>query len=518
MAEEYTLVRDIIHDHSARMMNIKKYYPYFKLAESDFSGFRGGRFAELDMGYILMAVLRFFIEENSFKEKDVDYGEYEAFMRALYRRDFDLVLTHEEEQSLSSYIFDKIRNDGKPFSYQYFDPDEKVKKTIRMRIIDSRIRNDAISYYITSDAIEFYLDTKEIKDESTISIAQVLLGKLIETRNFRGGTEVIRRINSEVNRLKLKKNDVLAILSHDVFEGAKAYEDFVNTGIRWFDEEQKLFEKNMELIREAMSRTEQGNANGSESSAADVSAMRDIYELETELKKAIVKHSELLNACTELQLMADELINSAKYSRLRRCFDFGDAMRTVMDEDRAGLLKTLIEPMLRLNIRKSFDMISVDRLLTLPSQREEQGEPVTAAAEEESYTYEDEIEAQRIEDNFDIIIICLFDYLIQRGSFRISEFNAHMEERFGQDILKSGDYYSLLVHMCQKREYSVAEIAERPDTFFEEYAAHALESKGTADYDGLCFELKYDADGGEEENEINILDVARITNIELRRK
>ena len=41
--------------------------------------------------------------------------------------------------------------------------------------------------------------------------------------------------------LKLKKNEVLTILSGDVFAGIEAYEEFVKTGMKWFDDEEKLF-------------------------------------------------------------------------------------------------------------------------------------------------------------------------------------------------------------------------------------------------------------------------------------
>lgn len=503
MAEEYILVRDIIHNHNARMMNIKKYYPYFKLIESDFSTFQGGKYQKLDMGYILMAVLRFFIEENNFKEKDVTYDEYEAFMKTIYRRDFDLELTAGEDQSVSSYIFDKIRNDGKPFTYQYFDPSEKTKKTIRMRIIDSRIKNDEIKYYITSDAIEFYLDTKEIKDESTISIAQVLLTKMIETKNFKGGTEVIRRINSEVNRLKMRKNEVLAIMSQDVFEGTKAYEDFVNTGVKWFEEEQKLFEKNMELIHEALGRTPQDGEQ--------ITAIRDIYELETELKKAIMKHSELLNACTELQLMADEMITGAKFSRLRRSFDFADAMKTVMENDNAALIKCLIEPLLKLNIKKTFDVTAVDMLLNLHMPKEEQGELISDDDATQIYVYDDEKESERIEENFSDIILELFGYMSRHGEFKLSQFNEYLREIYGDEFLKNSDYYALLVHMCQKKEYIISEILNKPDTFFEEHIAAALKKNGITEYDTLRFVVEGTAD------EINIYDIAQITDISFKR-
>ena len=121
MEEELILTRDIIQDHSERMLNIKKYYPYFKLTENAFTQFAGGRFEELDMGYILMAVLRFFIEENNFKEKDVTYEDYETFLHGVYRRDFEIPLDEDEEKEVSAYIFDKLTNGGRPFTYEYFD-------------------------------------------------------------------------------------------------------------------------------------------------------------------------------------------------------------------------------------------------------------------------------------------------------------------------------------------------------------------------------------------------------------
>ena len=76
-------------------------------------------------------------------------------------------------------------------------------------------------YYITADGIEFYLDTKEIKDESKINVEQVLLEKMITGENFKGGIEVVKRINSEVNRLVREKDDIVDLLSYDVFAGQK---------------------------------------------------------------------------------------------------------------------------------------------------------------------------------------------------------------------------------------------------------------------------------------------------------
>lgn len=83
-------------------------------------------------------------------------------------------------------------------------------------MIESTIRDNIVWYTISPDAVEFYLDTKEIKDESRISVQQLLLEKMIQAKNFKGGTEVVERINEEVSRLALVQQDVMNTLASDV--------------------------------------------------------------------------------------------------------------------------------------------------------------------------------------------------------------------------------------------------------------------------------------------------------------
>lgn len=61
----------------------------------------------------------------------------------------------------------------------------KEEGNLRVRLLDSRVTKEGVYYRLTSEAIEFYLDTKEIQDESDISVSQVLLSKMIASRNFR---------------------------------------------------------------------------------------------------------------------------------------------------------------------------------------------------------------------------------------------------------------------------------------------------------------------------------------------
>ncbi len=503
MDRQHIMAHEMIYEHSERMQNIRKYYPFFRLMELSFAQYREGQYACLDMAYIVMALLRFFIEENNFNDKPVTYAEYQQFVCAIFRRDFDLVLCREEEEELAGYLFDKIRNEGRPFSYEYFDPSDKKRKTVRTRLIDSRIEGETVVYFITGDAIEFYLDTKEIKEESSINVAQILLEKLIRSQNFSGGVEVVRRINNEVSRLQARKNEVIAILGNDVFEGMKAYEDFVQKGIRWFAEEQKLFRRNRELIEGALKRAQEDG----------LGTIRQLYQLDLELKRAIQKHSELLAACTDLQQKADDMLKKAKLSRLRSSFQFKEAMNKIMEADRPDLLFCLVQPLFAPKIRKSFAFLNLEDMLTYSPLKEEKGESLSDSAEAVEYVFEDEKEDARIHGNYGFFIRALLDKLRREKVFTLSAWNEELQKEFGEEIFKNGDYYSFLVHMSQKKEYRIADIRKKSETFFEEIVKETLE--GTAgDYDTLSFCLYY----GSEESMIRLLNIFEVSEITFERR
>ena len=473
MTNQTTMLREIIEEHSDRIKNMKKYYPYFRLAETSLAQYREGQFACLDMGYITLAVIRFFIEENNFKEKDVTYQEYYAFLKELLKRDFELELEKEEEQDLIAFLFDKLKNEGKPFSFDYYDPADHKRKTMRSRFMDSKIENGVVYYYITSDAIEFYLDTKEIKDESTINVEQLLLEKLISTQNFRGGTEVAKRINNEVGRLMRQKNEVLGILSYDVFAGVEAFEKFMGSTMRWFKEEQKLFVRNSDLIRKALERAAADGEQGDYQSRY-YQAIDEIYQLELELKKAIARHSELLGACTVLQKKVGELVTKAKFSALKRSLDFKRMGQRLMERDRADLLEALVMPLFDVYTGKTLHLGRLEDLLMVSPEKAETAEAV-AEGEEQVYVYEDEIEDARIQKNYTLLFENLLQTLEQKDSFTLKEWQEQLTVQMGEKIVKNADYYSFLVHLSQKKEYEVKMMIEKPDTFLEEAVKVFLE-------------------------------------------
>lgn len=547
MAEKYIMIHDIMSEHKERMLNLKKYYPFFVLCETTFSQYKEGKYIELDMGYITMATLRFFINENNFHESEITYEQYEGFLAELLRREFALQAEASEEQELIGYIFDKIKNDGKAFAFTYFEPEEKRKKTARVKLIDSRIVDGVVLYHVTKDGIEFYLDTKEIKDESNISVQQLLLEKMIQSENFAGGIEVIRRINNEVNRLILQKKEVLDLLSYDVFTGAKASEAFMETAARWFEEESKLFEKNRALIDKAFQKantanrelleqesygesrnlrnrdyvsdgmpgaelSEKNNQGAGKGSLTGSAILTEIHKLDTELKKTIIRHGELIKETIELQNIADEMIARAKLRKLRPVFHFRNALKRTMDVNQPKQLGLLVAPLFMPKLRKTFAVETIDRMLESRLDNQDYSEKIEKKEVDADYIFEDELEESRIAGNFGRLFEELLEQLWKHGKTALPELMAIYEIKFGREIYKNGDVYSFLVHLAQKNQYDLKKMQKKQDTFLEGLVMKELSIEKKDQYGDINFQITYDTEhiltfGGDKNEAFTITDM-----------
>ena len=298
--DNYILMNDMVQDHEARMMHLKRYYPFFRLMDTGLSQYRDGSYGRLDMSYIVLAVLRFFIEANHFQDQPVCYEDYRQFMAGLLVRDFDFT-EEEADDELYQYIFDKLCNEGRPFELDYYDPAAHQQKTLRVRLIESELKDQQVLYRISSDAVAFYLDTKEVREESHISVAQLLLEKMIKAQNFRGGLEVIGRINMEVGRLMEERHEIQTLLNRHVTEGLAALENYHDHLMKWFSEEQRLFASNMALSARAVQKMETDRITGE--------AAEEVYQLDTALKNAMKRHEELMHAYMQMQKAGDEALS-----------------------------------------------------------------------------------------------------------------------------------------------------------------------------------------------------------------
>ena len=494
MAEEHILIDDILKNQKERMLYLKKYYPFFVLQETAMGQYKDGRYRDLDMGYITMALLRFLIQENHFNGRTVTYPEVEKFLRTVLRRDFEILPGMEgetktaEESELIRFLFDKIRNDGRPFIFPFYDPETHKKQQGYVRLVESTVQDGEVRYSITVDGIEFYLSTKEVRDESTISTEQLLLEKMIRTENFRGGIDVVRRINLEVSRLRKEREETVRLLQTDIRAGVRACEAYMGEISKWFELERQSFQKNKALVDKAVTRFSSGQG------------YQDITTLEVELKKTIESHRLLMEEAASLSRMADEMVERSKARQLRPAFDFREALRLLQEADRPEQMGMLLAPFFQPRRRKTLSVFSIDKLVNEAKEEEELTEKQEKAAPDLGFEYEDEALSRMIGGNFVLLFRELLDRVMRWGTVTLQEYSAILEVKFGKEIYRNRDYYAFLVHLAKKDRYRLQESFEEPETFLESYVSQQFSEEEKQRFRGMTLTVTYG------ENEVELRD------------
>ena len=438
--DETRLINDIVENHQERMQNLKRYYPFFRLMDIRLAQYKTGQYASVDMGYVVMAVLRFFIEYNHFRDLPVTYEAYESFMRDLLARDFQLPPDEKEDGQLIQYIFDKLQGEGRPFVMNWFDPSDHTRHVMHVRLIESYLRNMQVVYKVSADAVAFYLDTKELREESRISIAQLLLTKKIKSRDFEGGMQVLDSINVEVVRLLDEQEALGAALVRDPVKGLQDLEAYHESLLRWFDDEQRLFASNMALVQQL-------TASAGEEPLSPEAAGK-LRQLDMALKNATSRHGQLMQAYLKMQQAGERALSNAKRSRFRRSLDFMDLLGQICRANDAKLLAPVIAPLFLPKIMKTLNLSRLDDLLVMKSEGEETGEQVLPMTEREMPDMEKAAEA-RIAHNFGFFGSILRQCLEEHPRVTLQMFNEKVAETASEQALRNADYYAFLVHLCR---------------------------------------------------------------------
>ncbi len=481
MADGHALINEILHSEKERMLYLKKYYPFFVLSETSFAQYKDGQYRELDMGYILMALLRYLIEENHYKGKSSRYEEIEGFLSRLLKRDFPQCFTlagtaqDAELKELCRYIFDRIRNEGRPFIFPFYDPESHTRREGFVRLVEGQVQENEVVYSITADGIEFYLSTKEVRDESTISTEQLLLSKMIRSRNFSGGIDVIRRINLEVGLLSKERQDVVRLLREDLPTGLARSREYMDRISKWFDQERKSFQQNKALVDQAAARF----------------SSPEIMTLETELKKTIESHRLLMEEAAGLSRMAGEMTERAKLKALKPAFDFRETLRGLIREDRPEDMLQVLSPFLLPRKRRSFAIQSIDKLVNEAVLPEDEQEKRKAPKPDLDFQYEDEKLSRVVGQNFAFLFRELLDRILRWGTLTLPELNAILETRFGREVFRNRDYFAFLVHLAKKEEYDLTESLAQPETFLEGYAAELFSEEEKERFRPVHFRINY---------------------------
>ena len=270
------------------------------------------------------------------------------------------------------------------------------------------------------------------------------------------------------------------------------------TTAKWFSEEQKLFVKNKALVDKAIEKATYEKSEDGKAVSLKSKALEDISNLETELKKTIYNHSQLIAETMELQQISDKIIGRAKLRKLRPVFDFRQSLYGIMEKDSPELMANVLMPLFAPRVDKSFSMKSIDNILTLKSEDKLKGEKIEKTVLDMEFKYEDEVLDERIGKNFAKLFYELADQINKWNKVTLKELNGILEIKFGEEIFANRDYYAFLVHLAGKTSYHMEGMLNKQETLLEEMVVTYMAEEDKERFKKLSFDIEF----GKEEIDI----------------
>lgn len=500
------LVKNIIDEMDGRMENIKIFYPFLHIKKSLE---KDEEYPKYDMSAVCMAVLSFLIYEGRLKYKGVSLDEITIFLDEFITKVYADCLEREDLTKLSSFVLDKIQNNGSNFLYKYYsykfsDYRQKIIKIIEMKLSDEN--DNLLYYYITKDGLDFFLKTKEFPEETQVTINLLLFRKQIEKGSFEFAYDTVKRLNIEVQRKIEKKNYVLDMMMYARSEGAICYREYHESASNQFEEENQLFSEVSVLLRNVHN-DYIDKLNKNIITKNETKAFMVLKKIESEMNEAIRKHTRLLEEATNLTKQYDDILKLRAKSAFSERFNFeGELEKMVKDRVCPSGLKHMIQPFIQTNKRKIFNPLKVFEAQKFTISKGEKSHEETDDSKKVDRKLLDDLVNERVSSNFSIYTKHLLDKLEEVHICTLEDWSEDLKNDFGDDALLNADFLSFIIALNHGKS-----LGQKKNRFF----VKMREDEDLEKLSDIELILKKVCDDNEEDKKINVLEVEPIRDEEV---
>lgn len=446
---ELALIDDFLTEIDMRLDQIKVYYPIMDLL----------RRRKMEEAFLRMLpelcflVLSYLIYEGKLKHKGIPFESLEAFLsKALYRIQPGEIKS-DSIKELVKEMLDALQNGGRNFvqTTYSFKTGSFIEKYVKLLEI-KQTEDGVLLYYITEQGVDFYLKTKEFPDETKITINLLLFQKQMEKGAFGFAYETVRRLNMEVQKKKDKKYSLLEAMMYGQMDSGEAYNSYHKSIVLQFEEESELFHAAMQNVRSAFSEYMERIHKG-EATEKEVRTFTLIKIIEKEISRAQTLHTELLKEAVSFTKEYDKALSVRRKAIFTERFNFqGELERLIAQNESPGVLKFLFEPLIRPNIRKSFNPLRVLEPQGISRSRQEEKESLECNTDADRVTI-DHLTRDRVRGNFIFYAIRLLEALnTPEKQVHLQKFCSDLVEKYTEDSVYNGDFISFILEMNRNKD------------------------------------------------------------------
>lgn len=210
------------------------YYLYFYMIQYNRYNF--------DIGNYIIALLSYMVENGRLDFYYMTSNDIKTFTNKYF---FDLNINNTLSTDDLNNILNKlegINSDGTSIMYKCGNKSQKIS------YITFDIENDG--YKITDTGLQFLISSKEIPQESKLTISLYLFRLQIKKHKYQSALDTIVNINMETKRQLSLKDKILDIAKYDAQLGNKMYNEYWKDFASLRTEEQQHYQQAKEFLKE----------------------------------------------------------------------------------------------------------------------------------------------------------------------------------------------------------------------------------------------------------------------------
>lgn len=422
---------------------MKKFYPFFRIYTS-----YNVQKVEYDVPYLVIDILTLLIEKGRLLGRSIPLEEIqEHIQKTLLEMYPDIEF---DGQEVTRSILGTLEADTKGllYEYEYYNPISQKKVNEYIQLVEYDVKEG--SYRITDTGLDFMISTKELPEESKISVSLILFKKQIESGSFRSALGTIRDLNLAVQLRKRKKEELLENLINGGTDVVEDFDRYSKDVLAQLKHENELFTQ-VNLLLKNLSENRDKIAFNPEFSGKEGEFII-IKRIAEEVEHGYKIHNNLLKEFTDFPEEYERINRIRLNSLFERRYQFQEALENHIRANLSNEIHIVtIHPLFNARVPKTFNLLKIFEPQIIANRTIDISETRSSEDWPGKVGIEDIVGARQIE-NFKIFATILLSALARKKRIHLAEYLDYMTDALGEDSLKNVDFIPFLFELNSNTE------------------------------------------------------------------
>ncbi|WP_410509641.1 hypothetical protein RSJ42_05340 [Methanosarcina hadiensis] len=334
-------------DTNERFRHLSNYYPFFRI-----HAFASKNSLDYDAAYLAIEVLSLLIKKGKLMGRSVMFNEIEEHIELLLGHihpDLDLDTKEVTQEILKLLETDRY---GESYCFKHMDPIHNKEVEQYIYLIEYNVKSKG--YDISNAGLSFMLSTKELPEESKISVSLLLFKQQIKNRSFVTALNTVMELNLDVIRKKEMKQHLLDKMMYNASDISDDFMVFTQGIFSQLQQEKELFEQ----VRITLMEFTEGQYDFSNSNTRiDEKDFMILKQISTELERGYNLHSSLLKDYTDFPQEYEKICQIKVNSLFDKKWHFKGVLENNVKNNHPNDAHIIsLQPMLKPNVPKFFSL------------------------------------------------------------------------------------------------------------------------------------------------------------------